>query len=164
MAGMLPILVFLFVLVPIAELYVIVQVSHVFGVLDTLVLLFAISIAGGWLAKHQGLGVLRRIQDQVAVGRVPTSHLVDGAILLVAGVLMLAPGFITDAVGLLLLLPPTRAVVRRMLMTRFRRTVTLGTTAGRAGRHVWRRVVVDTDSREADAYRRPPEPPKGELE
>lgn len=161
MGPMLPLLVLLFVLVPIVELYVIVQVAHALGVLDTLALLLVISVLGGWLAKREGLGVLRRIQGQMASGQVPTNALVDGAILLVAGVLMLTPGFVTDAFGLVLLLPPTRAAVRRLLIGRFRRKVSLGATTGH---RVWHRVVVDTDSRERDPFRRPPRPPHGELE
>jgi UPF0716 protein FxsA len=116
-------LVFLFILVPIAELYVIVQVGHVLGVVNTLALLVLISFAGAWLMKREGLGALRRAQRQVDAGMVPGRELVDGALIVLAGALLLAPGFITDAVGLLLLLPPVRAGVLSFARHRLERRV-----------------------------------------
>jgi UPF0716 protein FxsA len=111
----LPVLAVLFLAVPIVELFVILQVGQAVGVLDTLALLILISVVGAWLAKREGLGVLRRMQAAVQAGRVPGTELVDGFLILLAGALMLTPGFITDIVAILLLLPPTRAVVRRQL-------------------------------------------------
>jgi UPF0716 protein FxsA len=116
-------LLFLFILVPIAELYVIVQVGHVLGVVNTLALLLLVSFAGAWLMKREGLGALRRAQRQVDAGMVPGRELVDGALIVLAGALLLAPGFITDAVGLLLLLPPVRAGVRSFARHRLERRV-----------------------------------------
>ncbi|HZD79968.1 MAG TPA: FxsA family protein [Actinomycetota bacterium] len=109
-------LVLLFLVAPIAELAVIVQVAGAIGVLDTIGLLIAVSIVGGWLAKHQGLTTLRRIQTAIAGGEMPSREVANGALILLAGALMIAPGFISDFVALLLLLPPTRAAVRRPLM------------------------------------------------
>jgi UPF0716 protein FxsA len=102
-------LILLFILVPIAELFVIIQVGHVLGVLDTLALLVLVSITGAWLVKREGLAVLRRMQRQLDVGVVPGNELVDGALIVLAGALLVAPGFITDVVGILLLFPPIRA-------------------------------------------------------
>ena len=116
-------LVFLFILVPIAELYVIIQVGHVLGVLNTLALLVLISFAGAWLMKREGLGAWRRAQQQLDRGTVPGREVVDGALILLGGALLLAPGFITDAVGLLLLLPPVRAGVRGFARRRLERRV-----------------------------------------
>jgi UPF0716 protein FxsA len=116
-------LVLLFILVPIAELYVIIQLGHVFGVLNTLGLLVLVSFAGAWLMKREGLSALRRAQHQLDAGVVPGRELVDGALILLAGALLLAPGFITDAVGLLLLLPPVRAGVRAVVRRRLERRV-----------------------------------------
>ena len=113
----------LFILVPIAELYVIIQVGHVLGVANTLALLILISFAGAWLMKREGLNTWRRAQRQVDLGVVPGRELVDGALILLAGALLLAPGFITDAVGLLLLLPPVRAGVRSFTRHRIERRV-----------------------------------------
>jgi UPF0716 protein FxsA len=116
-------LVLLFILVPIAELYVIIQVGHVLGVVNTLALLVLISFVGAWLMKREGLGVLRRAQRQVDAGMVPGRELVDGALIVLAGALLLAPGFITDAAGLLLLLPPVRAAMRSVARRRLERRV-----------------------------------------
>lgn len=110
----------LFLVVPIAELYVIVQVAGGIGVLETILLLIAISIAGAWLVKWQGLVTLARVQRRVASGQLPTAELVDGMLIILAGALMLTPGFLTDTVGLLLLLPPVRVPVRQLLLRRFR--------------------------------------------
>jgi UPF0716 protein FxsA len=114
-------LVALFIVVPLVEIAVIIQVGSWLGVVDTLVLLILISVLGAWLVKRQGVGLLRRIQFELANGRVPGSALVDAALLLVAGVLLLVPGFVTDAIGLLLLLPPVRAAVRSWLRRRWQR-------------------------------------------
>ena len=113
----------IFIAVPLAELYVILQVGQAIGVLDTIGLLILISIVGAWLAKREGLGVLRRMQAAVNAGRVPGTELVDGFLILLAAALMLSPGFLTDAVAILLLLPPVRAVVRQGLRRRFARRI-----------------------------------------
>jgi UPF0716 protein FxsA len=112
----LAVLIALFVAVPIAELYVIIQVSHVIGVLDTIGLLLLVSIVGAWLVKREGIGVLRRAQARVNAGQVPGRELIDGILVLLAGALMLAPGFLTDCLGILLLLPPVRMAVRALVL------------------------------------------------
>ena len=112
---MFPLLALAFILVPLAELYVLIQVGQVIGLLDTLALLLLISVVGAWLAKREGLGVLRRMQAALNAGRVPGTELVDAFLILLAAALMLTPGFLTDIVAILLLLPPVRAVVRRQL-------------------------------------------------
>jgi UPF0716 protein FxsA len=119
----LPILVVLFIGIPFAEIYVLLQVGHVIGVLNTLALLVLVSIVGAWLAKREGLGVLRRMQRALNEGRVPGTELVDGFLILLAAALMLTPGFLTDIVAIFLLLPPVRAVVRRELRRRFARRI-----------------------------------------
>jgi UPF0716 protein FxsA len=117
-------LVLLFVIVPLAELAVIIKIGSWLGVGETLGLLLLISILGAWLVKRQGVGVIRRIQAQVNAGQVPGVELVDGALLLIAGALLLFPGFITDAIGLLLLVPPVRLGIRRFARRRLTRRVT----------------------------------------
>jgi UPF0716 protein FxsA len=114
----------LFLVVPLAELYVLIQVSHHVGVGTSLVLLVLVSVVGAWLTKHAGLGVLRRLQLTVRQGRVPSNELVDGFLVLFAGALLLTPGFLTDALALLLLAPPTRAAVRGVLIRRIKRGTT----------------------------------------
>lgn len=109
----------LLLLLPILELFVFVQVAGTFGFLDALLGAVAATFVGIWLVKQQGLGVLRRANDKVARGEAPTDELVNGTLLLVAGILLLLPGFVTGAAGLLLLLPPVRALLRGSLRRRF---------------------------------------------
>jgi UPF0716 protein FxsA len=113
------ILVLLFLVLPIVELYVIIRVGQEIGALYTIALLLVISVVGAWLAKREGLGVWRRINAQVGAGKVPGAELVDAFLILLAGALLLTPGFITDVLAIFLLLPPSRAVVRRTLRRRF---------------------------------------------
>jgi UPF0716 protein FxsA len=112
-----------FFVVPLLELFVIIKIGAAIGVLDTIGLLILSSILGAWLMKREGLGVVRRIQQAAAEGRVPGAELVDGFLILFGGALMLAPGFLTDIAGMLLLLPPVRAVVRRLIRRRFARRI-----------------------------------------
>ena len=113
----------LFLVVPLAELAVIIRVGRQIGVGDTLLLLLVVSVVGAWLAKREGIGVLRRIQAQIQAGQVPGTELLDGFLVLAAGALLLTPGFLTDIVAIGLLLPPVRAGVRRVLRRRFARRI-----------------------------------------
>jgi UPF0716 protein FxsA len=106
----------LFLVLPIAELAVIVQVADGLGIPETIALLIVISAVGAWLCKREGLGVLRRIQRSVDQRQLPTRDLADGGLILLAGALLVTPGFLTDVLGILLLLPPTRAVFRSVLL------------------------------------------------
>jgi UPF0716 protein FxsA len=108
-------LIVLFIVVPIAELYVIVQVGEAIGVWPTLALLLADALLGSFLLKHQGRGAWRRFNEALAQRRFPGKEVVDGLLIVVGGTLLLAPGFITDIFGLILLVPPTRAIVRGLL-------------------------------------------------
>jgi UPF0716 protein FxsA len=117
---MIGLLLLLFVVVPIAELYVIVQVAGGIGVPETILLLIGISVVGAWLAKVAGLGVLNRLQRTVRQGKVPSSEVVDGALVLFAGALMITPGFLSDILAIVLLLPPSRALVRSAILRRIR--------------------------------------------
>ena len=102
----------LFVLVPFVELYFLIQVGQVIGALWTIVIVMIISFIGSWLVKREGLATLRRAQEQVRMGRVPGTELVDGVLIIFAGALLLTPGFITDIVGVLLLVAPVRMALR----------------------------------------------------
>ena len=113
-------LLLLFLVVPIVELAVIVQVGQALGTLPTIALLVVMSVVGAWLMRREGLGVLRRAQAQVRQGRVPTREVADGFLIVLGGALMLTPGFLSDLVGVALLLPPVRAVVRPFLLARLR--------------------------------------------
>ncbi|MEZ5381213.1 MAG: FxsA family protein [Microthrixaceae bacterium] len=109
----------LLVVMPLAELWAIIAVSDVIGGWQTIGVLLIDSLIGAWLLKSQGRGVLAKVDERLRASELPTDELVDGVLILVAGALMLTPGFITDAVGFLLLLPPTRAPVRAALKRRF---------------------------------------------
>jgi UPF0716 protein FxsA len=111
-------LVLLFIVVPIAELAVIIQVGQAIGVWWTIGLLVADSILGSILMRAQGRSAWRRFNDATRAGRVPAREVLDGALVIFGGALLLTPGFITDILGLFLLLPPTRAVVRTVLARR----------------------------------------------
>lgn len=108
-------LIVLFIVVPIAELYVIIQVGQLIGVVPTLVLLLADALLGSLLLKHEGRSAWRRFNEALAARRFPGREVADGALIIVGGTLLLTPGFLTDIVGLFLLLPPTRAISRRLL-------------------------------------------------
>ncbi len=123
-------LLFLFIVVPLAEIWVIGQVWGAIGGVATIVLLLVDSVIGAWLVKHQGLGILDRIQRRLAAGSMPTDELIDGGLVLFAGALMLTPGFITDVVGFLFLLPPSRAVLRSVVGRRFRARIEAATVTG----------------------------------
>jgi UPF0716 protein FxsA len=111
---MLLLLVLLFIVVPIAEIYVIIQVGQAIGVLWTILLLIADSVIGARLLAWQGRRAWQRFQEALAQGRVPHREVMDGVLIIVGGAFLLAPGFITDAVGLVLLIPPSRSLVRRV--------------------------------------------------
>ena len=106
----------LFLVAAIAELYVFVQASDAFGFLNTLGLLLVISVVGVWLVKREGMRVWRRFQQQIAAGQSPSREIADGVCILLAGALLIFPGFLSDLVGLVLLVPPTRALVRPLLV------------------------------------------------
>jgi UPF0716 protein FxsA len=116
MAGLLFLLI---IVVPVVELYVIVQFAQEIGVLETFGLLILISVAGAFLLKHQGMATWQRMQATLARGEMPGKEMTDAFLVLLGGALLLTPGFLTDAVGILFLLPPTRAalkgVFRKML-------------------------------------------------
>lgn len=116
---MLGLLFLAFLLVPILELYVFVQVADAIGFLATLFWIVAVSVVGAWLVKREGLSALRRANAKVDRGEVPTDELVSGILILFGGALMLTPGFFTDALGLLLVFPPTRALLRGSVKRRF---------------------------------------------
>jgi UPF0716 protein FxsA len=118
--GAMPLLVVAFIVVPILELWVILQVGQAIGVLPTVTLLLFDALAGAWLVKREGLRTWQRFRAALDEPRIPTVEVVDGALVLLGGALMLAPGFLTDVVGLLLVLPPTRALANRLVRTRVR--------------------------------------------
>ena len=104
-----------FVVVPIVEIYVLIQVGQVIGAWWTVLLLIADSVVGAWLVRHEGSRAWSALRSALESGRMPGTELANGALILVGGTLMLTPGFVTDALGILLILPFTRPVFRRLL-------------------------------------------------
>src|SRR4051812_41261782 len=145
-------LVFAFIVVPIVELYVIIQVGEAIGVLPTIALLIADAVLGAVLLRMQGRAAWRRFTAALAEGRVPHREVLDGALVIFGGALLLTPGFVTDIFGLLFLLPPTRTAIRNGIVLIFSRRAARGaaifwTFRGPGG------------SGGGGGPRRPPEPP-----
>ena len=147
----------LLVVVPIIELYVFIQVSNAIGFLNALGIVILISIFGCWLVKRAGTKVWARFNEQLVAQRTPSKEVADGVCLLISGALLIVPGFVTDAIGLLLLLPPIRSLASKALVRRY---------TGRAGFRVISATYrsaggayIDTSAAES----RPPTSPPGEL-
>jgi len=121
-------LVALFIGVPLLEIYVLVQVGQVIGAWWTILLLVLDSILGTMLIRHEGARAWRALREAIGSGRMPARELTDAALILVGGTLMLAPGFVTDAFGVLLIAPVTRPVFRRLLSALVARRVVLDVT------------------------------------
>jgi UPF0716 protein FxsA len=132
-------LVVLFIVVPLAELYVIVQVGQAIGVLPTIAILLADSIVGSLLLRSQGRSAWRRFNAAVAESRVPTREVLDGVLVIFGGAFLITPGFITDVFGILFLLPPTRALVRRVLLANVASRMAASATSWGIGRVAGRR-------------------------
>jgi UPF0716 protein FxsA len=109
------VLIALFIAVPLAELYLIIKVGEAIGVLPTIAILVADAVLGYYLLRHQGRAAWRRFNQALDERRFPAKEVADGVMITFGGALLLTPGFITDIAGFLLLLPPTRAVIRKIL-------------------------------------------------
>ena len=120
----------IFVAVPLAEIYALIKVGSWLGVFPTIALLLLVSALGAVVVKREGLRVLRRMQEQVTAGRMPSNEILDGVCLLLAGLLLVVPGFVTDAIGLLFLLPPFRLLLRSALRRRNGRKLRIVATYG----------------------------------
>src|SRR3954453_7203345 len=126
-------LIVIFIIVPIAELYVIFKVGDAIGWAPTLALLVIDSLAGTWLMRSQGRTVWQRFQATMQAGRMPHREVFDGALVIFGGAFLITPGFITDIFGFLLLLPPTRSFFRRLLIKRGGRIIGINVATGRRG-------------------------------
>jgi UPF0716 protein FxsA len=153
---MLILLLLLFILVPIAELAVLIQVGQWIGVWWTILLLLADAVLGSLLWRSQGRAVWRRFNAAVSEGRVPHREVIDGVLVIFGGALLLTPGFITDIFGVLFLLPPTRALLRGLLVRRATLRIIGGTSRPRSGPsrngrpHDVEGTAVDIDPRPLD--------------
>ena len=106
----------LFITIPIIEIYLLIQVGEQIGALPTVALVVLTAVLGVWLLRWQGLATLAQVQQSMAQGQLPAIPLIEGMFLLVAGALLLTPGFFTDAVGFILLIPPFRQAIARAML------------------------------------------------
>ncbi|KAB0679337.1 FxsA family protein [Aureimonas leprariae] len=149
----------LLLVVPILEIAAFILVGREIGLLPTLGIVVVSAVVGALLLRRQGLGALRRIQGEIAAGRVPGRELADGVLIVAAGILLLTPGLVTDVVGYLLFVPAVRAFIRRFLARRVVVTATMagsrpgGSGDGGGGKRPARPDVVDLS--EEDYERRP---------
>jgi UPF0716 protein FxsA len=123
-------LVAVFIIVPLAELYVILKVGDAIGAVWTIALLAADSLLGSVLLRAQGRTVWGRFNETLAAGRMPHREVLDGVLVIFGGAFLITPGFLTDIVGLVLLIPPSRALVRRIVARRLGRRVAVGVVGG----------------------------------
>src|SRR3954452_1564115 len=139
-----PVLLFLiFILVPIVELAVLIQIGQLIGVWWTIALLIADAVLGTVLVRSQGRAAWRRFVTAVNAGRIPHREVLDGALVIFGGALLMTPGFVTDVFGALFLFPPTRAVLRRLLVRRATLRVMGGMVPGSTARANGRRADVE---------------------
>lgn len=124
-------LILVFILIPLAELYVILKVGDWIGWLPTLALLVADSLLGTWLMRSQGRTVWRRFQETMGSGRIPHREVFDGVLVIFGGAFLITPGFLTDVIGFMLLIPPTRSLFRRWLVRRGGRLFGISVATGR---------------------------------
>ena len=119
-------LLLLFIVIPAIELALLIEIGGRIGTLATLAIIALTGVVGAFLARRQGLGVLKRMQTDVAAGGLPASSIIDGVIILVAGALLMTPGFLTDAFGFFCLIPAGRNAIKRILRRRVERAVKKG--------------------------------------
>jgi UPF0716 protein FxsA len=125
-------LLFLFIAVPVIEIYLLIKVGSAIGALPTILLVVVTAIAGTMLLKQQGMATLNRYQQNVMQGKIPAQELVEGLALVFGGALLLTPGFFTDIVGFLCLIPLTRQTIIRWILKRAKFKFAGGVTAGSA--------------------------------
>lgn len=109
----------LFIVVPAVELFILIKVGGAIGAANTIFLIIATGALGASMARAQGFAVLRRIQDSLNEGRMPTDEMVNGVMILIGGILLLTPGIITDILGFLLLIPATRMIIKALVTRHF---------------------------------------------
>lgn len=143
----LPLLFLVFLAVPIIEIYLIIQVGHAVGALNTVLILIADSILGSWLVKREGFKAWTRLREAIAAGRMPTKELADGVLVVIGGALLITPGFMSDILGLICVLPFTRPAIRGVFMRR---------AAARAARGAGGVRIVDMRDHQDPSDEQPP--------
>ncbi|MCP4590763.1 MAG: FxsA family protein [bacterium] len=124
---MFPVLLFLFVAVPVVEVALLIRIGRAIDFGPTIALVVITGVLGAALARHQGVRTLARIQEHMSRGTMPTTDILDGLMILVAGAVLITPGVLTDCFGFALLIPPARAVVRRAVSSYFSKRMIVGT-------------------------------------
>jgi UPF0716 protein FxsA len=117
----------LFTIIPVLELWLLIEIGGVIGFFPTVLIVIITGITGAWLAKMEGISVLTNIQRSMSQGVIPKTELVNGLLVFIGGAMLLTPGFITDITGLLMIFPPTRAIFATFLISYFERKIKDGT-------------------------------------
>ncbi|MGH7445258.1 MAG: FxsA family protein [Longimicrobiales bacterium] len=123
---MLGLLILAFIALPVLELIVLMRIGSWLGLLPTLLLILTTGVVGAAVARSQGMQVLARMRGDLAEGKPPVNAVIDGVLIFAAGLLLVTPGVISDVMGILLLLPPTRALVRRLMASRMKQMIENG--------------------------------------
>lgn len=119
-------LMFLFVVVPLVELFLLIKIGMYIGAGYTILIVILTGIMGAILAKQQGLRVIRKIREDLAAGKIPAEELFDGLMILIAGALLITPGLITDAIGFSILLPFVRNKIKSAIKNRIKEKISEG--------------------------------------
>lgn len=116
-------LLLLFILIPIVELFLLIEIGKMIGTLATLTVIVCTGILGAFLARRQGISVVNQIRNEIAIGRLPAAQLVDGVIILLAAAVLITPGVLTDIFGFVCLIPASRKIIKNILWRRLERFV-----------------------------------------
>jgi len=128
-----PIFTILFLVIPIAEIYLLLEVGGLIGALPTIILVVLTAVIGAGLLRQQGLSTLARLQHNMAQGKIPAQEMIEGVLLAVGGALLMTPGFVTDTIGFLCLLPFTRKLIAQNIMRRSANKMKAGVNAQMGG-------------------------------
>ena len=148
-------LLLLFTLIPLIEVWLLFKLSGQFGFFTTIAIVLGTGIVGAWLAKLQGFLALNALRAEIIQGRMPTARIVDGVLILIAGVVLITPGILTDVAGIALLLPPVRSVVRKVATAWFTKHVQVTTT------NLWQQFSEQTQAHDSQSTGQPL--PRGEV-
>lgn len=119
-------LILIFIVVPLIEILLLIEIGSRIGALNTIFIIVLTAILGASMMRQQGFTIIRNIQRDLSQGRMPTGELINGALVLVGGIVLLTPGFFTDAVGFIFLIPATRGFIRKKIQLLIRRKIESG--------------------------------------
>ena len=104
-----------FTLIPVIELYLLIEIGHIIGSVNTVLVIILSGITGAYLARMQGMNTMIKLQNSLSQGIMPKEEIIDGIIIFIAGIVLITPGFLTDITGLLLLFPITRKIFKNLI-------------------------------------------------